>query len=152
MKGRPPGKLDLTFNRRSRDLTNTETLILYGRRLIQNNDDASIGNLAKLYDEMPIHTDFKMDFCYYRGYLNQCLISVQSCCKGQTDSTRRTTCFYLRTICTQCQRWYRAARFMEEQPPDWDIAYYLLEETLHEFIEMVNTIKELNETVLNHAG
>jgi hypothetical protein len=48
------GNLDFSFSEVSHDDTNTVALIVNLRKLTHNNDDASIGKLAKICDEMPI--------------------------------------------------------------------------------------------------
>lgn len=152
MEGRPPDNPDFSFSRKSHNQTFTEAVILYVRRLIQNNDDASIGNLGKSYDEMPIHTDYKMDFCNLRGHLNQYLDSP-TIMSVNGRPTRRDIlyAFIYGKFAHSGGDEKEMLKLWKEQPPDWNLAYFHLEETLHDFILTVNAIKELNERVLKYC-
>jgi len=141
--------LDFSYSTVSHNETYSRALILTLRQLIQNNDPASIGNLAKVYDEMPIDNNYKMEFRYLRDYPNSYLDSP-TIISENNESTRRQIlyAFVYGKYAHKGDRERKILKLWKTMPqPHWDMVYHQFELTLHKFVSTVTSMKGLNERV-----
>ena len=122
------------------------------RKLSQNNDDASIGNLAKTYDEMPIDDKYKAEFRTLGEYLNHYLdtptiISVN----GKPTRREILDTFVYGEFAHSSKKEREILELWKEQSPEWEMAYFHLQQILHEFISTVKAIQELNNRVIKDS-
>jgi hypothetical protein len=149
-KSKQTGKLEFSY-RRDR-IHNEETImafILTLRQLIQR-DPVSIGEMAKLYEEMPIDRSYKARFRSLRQNLNNYLQSLSFNTLADDDPTIEKI---LRTIIYgEYAHLDRTKRELIEEwktyEGDWDMIAGEFEAALYQCTNLITPIKELNEEVL----
>lgn len=143
--------LDYSFKKVSHNETYTEALILNLRKLTQNNDYASIGNLARIYDEMPIDNKYKTDFRDLRDDLNKFLDTptIQSV-NGKPTSRDIFDTFVYGEIAHSSQRERAILNLWKTAQPEWDMEYSQFERILNRFVCRVTSMKKLNDRVLKN--
>jgi hypothetical protein len=152
LKERPDNPDFFTFKSVNHNKTFTEALILNVRKLSQNNDDASIGNLAKTYDEMPIDNKYQTEFRTLRENLNNYLDSATIISvNGKPTCREILDTFVYGEFAHTSKKEREILELWKEQSPEWEMAYFHLQQILHEFISTVKAIHELNNMVIKDS-
>jgi hypothetical protein len=118
-------------------------------RLFIQKDPTSIGEMAKLYDNLPIDPAYKTGFSDLRKYLNGYLDSLGRTTTPDDPTMRKilwTTIYGEYAHLDEAKR--EILKTWEKYQGDWDMIVGEFETTMYECAIRINQMKALNEEVL----
>lgn len=143
------GNLDFSYSVLNHDEDWTQSVLMTIRMFKQDDDKLSIRNLSKFYESLDIDKEFKTTFTELRTYLNDYLDN-ESKTLLDDKPTRRIlldTILYGDIAHTSTKERQLLEKWKSDEVV-WDLAYVEFERIIHEFINVLELIKNLNERVL----
>lgn len=123
------------------------------RLLFQNNDEISINNISKLYENMEIGKEYKIVFKKIRGELNE-FLDEQAKTLLDDKPTRRElfeTILYGEIAHVQKEKRNKLETWKSDKMI-WDLAYMEFQRLIHEIIFSINLISNLNKRIMKYYG
>lgn len=143
------GNLDFNYKVSNHDEDFIKSLVLTLRMFVQDNESISIHNVSEWYCKMKIDQMYKDTFNDIRKYLNDYLDDKARTFLDSQPTKRELfeTVIYGELAHVNPEKAQLLERWKSNKI-EWDVAFVEFQRILHEFIQVIKMIKELNEKVL----
>jgi hypothetical protein len=151
--GNKPDEWNWSYDVKGHDMDFINSVVLPIRFFIQDNERISLRNMYTLYTNLPLHDNYKITFNDIRNYLNEYLDEKARSFLDDQPTKRELleTIVYGELAHLNPEKVERLKNWKNDKM-EWDLAFFEFQRVIHELIEMIKLIRNVNSFVLKRYG